>query len=29
MAEPLTFEMVQADLMKMLNNLVLVEPDQG
>jgi hypothetical protein len=28
-AEPLTFEMVQADLVKMLNNLVLVEPDQG
>jgi hypothetical protein len=28
-AEPLTFTMVQADLVKMLNNLVLVKPDQG
>jgi hypothetical protein len=29
LAEPLTYEMVQADLVKMLKNLVLVEPDQG
>jgi hypothetical protein len=28
-AEPLTFAMVEADLVKMLNNLVLVEPDRG
>ena len=28
-AEPLTYEMVQADLVKMLKNLVLLEPSQG